>query len=176
MPHGRGYSELDDPCHRQGQAFVVVEAAEEAVQLVRAWAAVPICALAEKAKPLERGKHGGLAAPGRFPYLAHFGYMKIDELAKGREAGNGCACRRQPLIHPGLRLGWAQRWASSRRRNVSLAWATFASDLGPAGTGGAFGDGGRFRVRLMCALSHRRGANSEVSGRIPAKQCPDPTV
>ena len=30
--------------------------------------------------------------------------MKIDEVAKGLEAGNGRLVRRQPLIDPGLRL------------------------------------------------------------------------
>jgi hypothetical protein len=30
--------------------------------------------------------------------------MKIDEVAKGLEAGNGLACRRQPLIDPDFRL------------------------------------------------------------------------
>ena len=31
--------------------------------------------------------------------------MKVDEVAKGLEAGNGLLVRRQPLIDPGLRLG-----------------------------------------------------------------------
>ncbi len=35
-PHGRGYRELHNPRHGQGQAFVVIEATEQAVQLVRA--------------------------------------------------------------------------------------------------------------------------------------------
>lgn len=30
--------------------------------------------------------------------------MKVDEVAKGLEAGNGRLVRRQPLIDPGLRL------------------------------------------------------------------------
>ena len=39
-----------------------------------------------------------------FPYLAHIGYMKVDEVAKGLEAGDGRLVRRQPLVDPGLRL------------------------------------------------------------------------
>ena len=46
--------------------------------------------------------------------------------------------------------------------------AALSSDLDPVGTGGELGDGGHFRVRLMCAMSRRRGANSGILGRIPA--------
>ncbi len=53
-PHGRGHRELHDACHRQGQAFVVIEATDEAVQLVRGRAAVPLGAFADEAEPLER--------------------------------------------------------------------------------------------------------------------------
>ena len=38
---------------------------------------------------LERRGRRGLAATRRFPYLAQIGYMKVDEAAKGLEAGNG---------------------------------------------------------------------------------------
>jgi len=80
---------------------------------------VPDLLLAQIA--LERLERGGLAATRRFAYLAHIDYVEIDEIAEGGQAGDGRLVRRQPLIHPGLRLGRAQRWASSRRRNVSLA-------------------------------------------------------
>ena len=53
QPHGRGHRELHDPRHRQGQAFGVIEAAKEAVQLVRGRATIPLCALADESKPLE---------------------------------------------------------------------------------------------------------------------------
>lgn len=187
-PHGRGDRELHDPRHRCCQAFVVIEATEQAVQLVRAGALIELCPLADKAMPfqcdmrqidrlwrdaeavhrrrmgddhfdhadvdtechrtrtllrthlavvdqllpvevadpflveiaLELGQRGGLAASGRFPYLTHIGYMKVDDVAKGLEAGDGRLVRHQPLIDPGLRLP-GPRWASSRRRNVSLA-------------------------------------------------------
>jgi hypothetical protein len=52
---------------------------------------------------LECGQCSCLAS-GRFPYLSHIGYMKVDEFAKGLEAGDGRLFRRQPLTHPGLRL------------------------------------------------------------------------
>ncbi|RBI74595.1 hypothetical protein DQW77_06515 [Roseovarius sp. TE539] len=42
-------------------------------------------------------------APGRFPYLADFGYRSGNEVATGQGAGYGHACRRQPLVDPGLR-------------------------------------------------------------------------
>lgn len=67
----------------------------------------------------QRRECRGLAATRRYPYLAHIGYMKIDEVAKGLEAGDGRACRRQPLIDPRLSLA-GLGVASSRRRNVSL--------------------------------------------------------
>ena len=61
------------------------------------------------------------AAARRFPYFAHIGYMKVDEVAKGLEAGEGPACRRQPLIDPGLRLAGL----SVRRQSVWLAQRSF---------------------------------------------------
>lgn len=53
-PHGCGHRELHDACHRQGEAIIVIEAAEEAVQLVRGRATIPLCAFADEAEPLER--------------------------------------------------------------------------------------------------------------------------
>ena len=46
---------------------------------------------------------GSLASPRRFPYLAHIGYVKADELAEGMERGDGGACTLQPMIDAGLR-------------------------------------------------------------------------
>lgn len=53
-PHGRGRRELHDPCHWQRQAFVVIEAAEEAVQLIFVGSAIPLGALSDQPEPLER--------------------------------------------------------------------------------------------------------------------------
>jgi len=53
-PHGRGHRELDGPRHRQGQAFVVIEATEEAVQLIDGRATIPLCAFADQPETLER--------------------------------------------------------------------------------------------------------------------------
>ena len=216
-PHRRGHRELHDPCHRQGQAFVVIEATEEAVQLVRGGAAVPLGAFADEAEPLERdtrqingfgrnvepvhgcrmgddhldhadidaeghrtgtllGAHlavvdqllpvevpdlllaqialerlerGGLAATRRFAYLAHIDYVEIDEIAEGGQAGDGRLVRRQPLIHPGLRLaGPAMGIVATEKRLARVA--ALSSDLNPVGTGGELGDGGHFRVRCVC--------------------------
>ncbi|WP_299962035.1 hypothetical protein [uncultured Roseobacter sp.] len=55
--------------------------------LLRAHLAVVDPFLAEIA--IDRGQRCGLAVPGWFPYLAHFGYMKVDEVANGLEAGDG---------------------------------------------------------------------------------------
>ena len=63
---------------------------------------------------LERRERSGLAETRRFPYLRHISYIKVDEVAKTLKAENGRACRRQPLIDPGLRPA-AQRRTSSRR-------------------------------------------------------------
>ncbi|MEL6799201.1 MAG: hypothetical protein AAFO80_04940 [Pseudomonadota bacterium] len=43
-----------DPRHRCRQAFVVIEATEEAVQLIRGGAAVPLSAFADQAETFER--------------------------------------------------------------------------------------------------------------------------
>jgi hypothetical protein len=99
---------------------------------------------------LQRRERGGLAATRRFASLAHIDYVEIDEIAEGGQAGNGRVVRRQALIDPGLRSGRAQRWASSRRGNVSRSKAALSSDLNPVGTGGKLGDGGHFRVRCVC--------------------------
>ena len=89
---------------------------------VRRWVDAPkVADLLLPEIALQRPERGGLSASGRFPSLAHIGYMKIDEVAKGPEAGGGRVCGRQPLIDPGFRLGRAHGRASSRRRNVSLA-------------------------------------------------------
>ena len=53
-PHGRGHRELHDPRHRQGQAFVVIEATEEAVQLIDGRATIPLFAFADQPETLER--------------------------------------------------------------------------------------------------------------------------
>ena len=49
-----GHRELHDPRHRQGQAFVVIEATEEAVQLIDGRATIPLCAFADQPETLER--------------------------------------------------------------------------------------------------------------------------
>ena len=233
-PHGRGHRELRDACHRQGQAFVVIEATEEAVQLVRGRATIPLCALADQAETLERDarqidgfrrdvqavhsrrmgddhldhadvdperhrartllrthlavvdwllpvevpdlllaqialerrERGGLSATRRFPYLAHIGYIKVNEVTKGLEAGNGRLVRRQPLIDPGLRLaGPAMGVVTAEERLVRVA--AFSSDLdrGQAPEGSLVMEA--IFVCAMCAMSRRKGANSGILGRIP---------
>ena len=52
----------------------------------------------------ERRERSRRAASGRFPYFAHVGQMKADEVDRGLEARDGRRVRRQPLIDPGLRL------------------------------------------------------------------------
>ena len=98
---------------------------------------------------LERRERGGLAATRRFPYLAHIGYMKIDEVAKGLEAGDGRLVRRQPLIDPGLRLAGPTMGVVAAEERLARV-AALSSDLDPVGTGGELGDGGHFRVRCVC--------------------------
>ncbi|MEO1026473.1 MAG: hypothetical protein AAFX07_13070 [Pseudomonadota bacterium] len=44
------------------------------------------------------------AATRRFPSLARMGYMRVNQAAKGLNAGDGRAYRRQPLISSGFRL------------------------------------------------------------------------
>ena len=56
--------------------------------------------------------------------------MKIDEVAKGLEAGNGRLVRRQPLIDPGLRLaGPAMGVVAAEERLARVA--ALSSDLDP---------------------------------------------
>lgn len=98
---------------------------------------------------LERCERDDLAASGRFPYLAHIGYMEVDEVAKGLEAGDGRLVRCQPLIDPGLRLpGPAMGVVAAKERLARVA--ALSSDLDPVGTGRKLGDGGHFRVRCVC--------------------------
>ena len=66
---------------------------------LRAWSRWPI-----RSVPRSRLSVVSVAASGRFPHFAHIGYMKVDEVAKGLEAGDGRSVRRQPRIDPGLRL------------------------------------------------------------------------
>jgi len=75
--------------------------------------------------------------------------MKINEVAKGGQAGDGRACRRQPLIDPGLSLaGPAMGVVAAEERLARVA--ALSSDLDPVCTGGELGDGGHFRVRCVC--------------------------
>ena len=90
-----------------------------------------------------------VVAQGRFRYLTYIGYVKVDEVAKGLEAGDGRLVRRQPLIDPGLRLaGPAMGVVAAKKRLARVA--ALSSDLDPVGTGGKLGDGGHFRVRCVC--------------------------
>ncbi|WP_439521892.1 hypothetical protein [Marivita sp.] len=52
-PHGRGHRELHDLGHRQRQAFVVIEAAEEAVQLILGGPAIPLGSFADQPETFE---------------------------------------------------------------------------------------------------------------------------
>jgi len=80
-PHRSGHGELHDPRHRQGQAFVVIEATEEAVQLVRSGVTIPLCALADQPETLERDAR------------------QIDGLRRGVEAVHRCRVGDDHLDH-----------------------------------------------------------------------------
>lgn len=75
--------------------------------------------------------------------------MKVDEVAKGLEAGNGRLVRRQPLIDPGLRLAGPTMGVVAAEERLARV-AALSSDLDPVGTGRKLGDGGHFRVRRVC--------------------------
>jgi hypothetical protein len=77
------------------------------------------------------------------------GYRPVDEVAKGLEAGNGRACRRQPLFYAGLRLAGPTMGVVAAEERLARV-AALSSDLDPVGTGGEPGDGGHFRVRCVC--------------------------
>ena len=78
--------------------------------------------------------------------------MKVDEVAKGLETGNGQLVRRQPLIDPGLRwAGPAMGVVAAEERLARVA--ALSSDLDPVGIGGELGDGGHFRVRCVYSES-----------------------
>ncbi|MEM6311635.1 MAG: hypothetical protein AAF754_16485 [Pseudomonadota bacterium] len=101
---------------------------------------------------LKRLERGGLAATRRFAYLAHIHYVQIDEIAEGGQAGHGRLFRREPLIHPGLRLaGTSMGVVAAEERLARIA--ALSSDLDPVGTGVELVDGGHFRVRCVCNKS-----------------------
>ena len=75
--------------------------------------------------------------------------MKVNEVAKGLEAGDGRLVRREPLIDPGLRLAGPTMGVVAAEERLARV-AALSSDLDPVGTGGELGDGGHFRVRCVC--------------------------
>ncbi|MEM6891011.1 MAG: hypothetical protein AAF636_23185 [Pseudomonadota bacterium] len=100
---------------------------------------------------VERGQRGGFAATRRFPYPAHIGYMRVDEVAKGLKAGDGRLVRCHTLIHPDSRLADPVICVVA---NESLAClVSLSSDLNPVGEGGKLGDGSHFRVHRLCKES-----------------------
>ena len=74
--------------------------------------------------------------------------MKVDEVTKGLESGNRRACRRQPLIDPGLRLaGPAMRVVAAEERLARVAVLSSDLDAGQAPGGALYG--GHFRALVV---------------------------
>src|SRR6056297_1058998 len=81
------HADVDPECHRAGALFGAHLAVVNQLLPVE----VPDLLLLQIG--IERGQRCSLAATRRFPYLAHTGYRRVDEVAKGLEAGHGRACR-----------------------------------------------------------------------------------
>src|SRR6056297_2746496 len=90
------HADVNPECHRAGALFGAHLAVVNQLLPVE----VPDLLLLQIG--IERGQRCSLAATRRFPYLAHTGYRRVDEVAKGLEAGHGRACRREALIDAGL--------------------------------------------------------------------------
>lgn len=84
---------------------------------------------------LGRRERCRLTLPGRFPSLAHIGYMGVVEVAKDLKAGDERLVRRQPLIHPGLRLAGPAMGVVAAKESLARV-AALSSEPGPgSGTG-----------------------------------------
>jgi len=93
-------------------------------------------------------------------------YIKVEEVAKGLEAGNGRLVRRQPLFDRGLRLtGLSVGVVAAEERLARVA--ALSSDLEPVGSEGSLVMEAIF-ICAVCAMSRRRGVNSAILGRISA--------
>jgi hypothetical protein len=94
--------------------------------------------------------------------------MKVDDVAKGLQAGDGRLVRGQPLIDLGLHLAGPTMGVVAAEERLARV-AAFSPDLDPVGPGGELGDGGQFRVRCVWNESSLRGkfgdigANSSVA-------------
>lgn len=69
---------------------------------------------------LQGGEGGRLASAGWFPCGTDIGYMKVDQVTEGVQAGYGGSVGRQPLIGRGLGLTGPFPGVVAAR-NVSLA-------------------------------------------------------
>ncbi|WP_299776921.1 hypothetical protein [uncultured Roseobacter sp.] len=91
-----------------------------------------------------------------FRDLAHIGYMKVDEAAKGFEVGNGRPVRCPPLIHPGFRLAGPAMGVVAAEESLARV-AALSPDLDPVDTGREFGSESHFCVCCVCKESSQTG-------------------
>ena len=105
---------------------------------------------------LQRRECRRLAASGWFPYGAHIGYMKVNQVTESVQAGHGRSVGRQPLIDQGLGLARPFLGVVTAQERLARV-AALPSDLDPVSTGGKLGDRGHFRVRYVCSESSKQG-------------------
>ena len=115
---------------------------------------VPDLFFAEIAHQCRKGSR--LIASGWFPYRAHIGYMKVDQVTKGVQPCRRRSLGGEPLIDLGLGLSGPFLGVIAAQEGFA-GTAALPSDLDPVGTGGKLGDRGHFRVRYVCIESSQGG-------------------
>jgi hypothetical protein len=152
---GMGQDHLDDAdfdADRHGSCALVCALAAILDQLVTIQ--VPDLLFPEVA--LEGCECRRLAASGWFPYGAHIGYMKVNQVTESVQAGHGRSVGRKPLIDQGLGLARPFLGVVTAQERLARV-AALSSDLDPVSTGGKLGDRGHFRVRYVCSESSKQG-------------------
>jgi hypothetical protein len=103
----------------------------------------------------------GLAASGWFPYGAHIGYIKINEVTESVQSGHGRSVGRKPLIDQSLGLARPFLGVVTAQERLARV-AALASDLDPVSSRGTFGDGCHFPVRYVCNEWSQSGAFGDI--------------
>ena len=105
---------------------------------------------------LQRRECRRLAASEWFPYGAHIGYMKVNQVTESVQAGHGRSVGRQPLIDKCLGLARPFLGVVTAQERLARV-AALPSDLDTVSTGGKLGDRGLFCVRYVCSESSKLG-------------------
>lgn len=131
---GMGQDHLDDAdvdAERHGSCALVCTLAPVLDELVT----IKVSDLLFPEVALQRCECRRLAASGWFPYGAHIGYMKVNQVTESVQAGHGPSVGRQPLIDQGLRLACPFLGVVTAQERLARV-AALPSDLDPVSTGG----------------------------------------